>query len=97
MKTALDIAMQKVFALLSGPRTVAHMTLTLNGKPYKFKYDFGPNYPDESAEFMFHSGNYACDCNLSLFLSQMYPKEGIQEMPCGDEIAISDFRVVHEK
>lgn len=76
-------------------RTIAKMKMHLNdGRIFDYKYDFGFGYPKDSAEFMFHEGNYSCDCNRSLLLNQ----EGhdVEEMECGESIKISDFLVTHE-
>ena len=76
-------------------RTVARMTLTLpDGRVFPFEYDFGYAYPPESAEYMFTDGNYGCDCNRSLFLG--YAGHDVEEMDCGDEIKVTDFRVTTE-
>lgn len=77
-------------------RTVANMTLCLpNGGKHKFSYDFGYGYPVESAIYMFHDGNYSCDCNLSLFLIRN--GVNIEEFDCGYEIKIEDFNITLEK
>ena len=48
-------------------RTIASMVLVYDGKGYPFEFDFGYGYPPENAWWMFHEGNYSCDCNKSLF------------------------------
>lgn len=85
------------FNEIDGPsaskRTIAKMVLVLDGKRYPYEYDFGYGYPAESAEFMFFEGNYACDCNLSLFLSRQYPDDAIVERECGENIEIDGFEI----
>lgn len=48
---------------------------TVSGKQKTFTEQF-PS--DECAEFMFSEGNYACDCNRSIFL-QLFDRA---ELPC---------------
>lgn len=89
-----------VFDEIDGPgvekRTVARMQLVLRGKRYAYAYDFGYGYDTDAARFMFFDGNYACDCNLSGFLADAYPEDGIVRLNCGCEITISDFHVDRE-
>lgn len=76
-------------------RTIATMTLTLpDGRAFPFRYDFGYGYDTDAAWFMFHEGNYSCDCNLSLFLGRA--GHDVPEMDCGELITISDFKVTQE-
>jgi hypothetical protein len=85
------------FAEHDGPmalkRTIAKMTMVHDGKRYPYEYDFGYGHDADGADFMFHEGNYACDCNLSMFLQQTYPDAGIAELECGDSIDIEDFEI----
>lgn len=70
-------------------RTIAEMDLIYNNKTYHLEYDFGYEYPEESANFMFFEGNYSCDCNKSLFIQDI--EENFPELNCGDEIKIQNF------
>lgn len=72
-------------------RTIAKMVFVYQGKEYPYKCDFGFAYPAESAEYMFTEGNYACDCNRSLFLSRI--NENFPELECGHEIEMKSFEV----
>jgi len=89
-----------VFAESNGPlcrkRTVVVMVLRYEGKDYDLEYDFGFGYSAESAHYMFHEGNYACDCNRSLFLHQRYPEVPELEQ-CGDTILMVSFEVQHRE
>ncbi len=76
--------------------TIAKMKMAYNGKTYEHETDFGCAYPEDSAHFMFYDGNYACDCNRSLFLKRQYGDE-IEEMDCGHEIEVIDFEVIQVK
>jgi hypothetical protein len=73
-------------------RTIAKIVFVYQGKEYPYEYDFGFAYPAESAEYMFSEGNYACDCNRSLFLSRI--NDDFPELECGDEIEMKSFEVV---
>jgi len=76
-------------------RTVARMIMCLpNGKEYPFKYDFGFAYEKSSAEFMFIDRNYSCDCNKSLFLSEIF--KDVEEGDCGHDIKLKNFVVTLE-
>jgi hypothetical protein len=76
-------------------RTIATMTLTLpDGRSFPFRYDFGYGYGTNAARFMFHEGNWSCDCNLSGFLESA--GHDVLEMDCGELITISDFKVTQE-
>lgn len=70
--------------------TVVSMKLNYNNQKYKFEYNFGVGYPKNAAYYMFHNGNYSCDCNLSLFLRSI--GVNILELECGNEIEISNFK-----
>lgn len=77
-------------------RTVAKMVMVLpDRREFPYEYDFGYAYGPESARFMFEDGNYACDCNRSLFISKEHPE--IKEWPCGDEIRLKNFMVALEE
>lgn len=76
-------------------RTVARMTMQLqDGRAFSYEYDFGYAYDPESAHYMWHDGNYGCDCNRSLFLGRA--GHAVEEMECGDTITLENFRVEQE-
>ena len=76
-------------------RTIAEMDLEYGGKTYPIKYDFGHNYTTDGAEYMFTEGNYSCDCNLSIFIRERYGQV-IPELPCGEEIKMSNLKITRE-
>lgn len=76
--------------------TIAKMKMIYNGKTYEYEEDFGKAYPSDSAHFMFHDGNYSCDCNRSSFLNIKYGDE-IEIKDCGYEIEVIDFEVLQIK
>lgn len=71
--------------------TVAKMIFVYNSKKYPYEYDFGYGADTDSAKYMFNDGNYACDCNRSLFLKRNGVE--IQELECGHTIEMIDFKV----
>jgi hypothetical protein len=86
------LATRKEEGPMTHKRTVAEVALKHEGKVYRFYYDFGYEYPKESAEFMFSDGNYACDCNRSLFI-QRYCEPSFPEMDCGNKIELLGLKV----
>lgn len=76
-------------------KTVVEMNLVYKDKSYPYVCDFGYGYPCSAAEYMFMEGNYACDCNLSIFISQSV--EDFPELHCGDEIVIKNFKITKVK
>ena len=65
------------------------VTLRHKEKNYTFIYDWG-KYTEDAADFMFTDGNYACDCNKSIFIKQ-YCDKNFLKMKCGDEIALIEL------
>ena len=60
-------------------------------KEFVIHYDFGYEYPEDSAEFQFLKNNYACDCNRSLFIRWEYGEDAIPELDCGNEIKLLEY------
>ena len=76
-------------------RTVARMIMVFpDGREFPYEYDFGYAYEKGSAEYMFLEGNYSCDCNKSIFISEKYQE--ITELECGDDIQLKNFTVTLE-
>lgn len=75
-------------------RTVAHVTLIANGEEYNITEDFGYGYPQDSAEFMFEEGNYACDCNRSRMIQDVEPD--FRPLDCGDTITLQKMYFTFE-
>lgn len=76
--------------------TIANVVLKYKEKEYPFVFDFGSYIPSAAAEFAFEDGNYACDCNRSLFIRRYCDKD-FPELPCGgDEIDLVKFEVIQE-
>lgn len=73
-------------------KTIATMTFVYNGVEYPYHYDFGFDYPVDSAEYMFTEGSYGCDCNRSSFLRAK--GVDIPNMDCGHEIIMKNLQVM---
>jgi len=89
----LGLARDKKHGIMSHKRTIAVCTFEYKEKEYIVDYDFGYEYEEEMAYWMFYEGNYSCDCNRSLFIERQYGDDVIDELDCGDEIELKDFRV----
>lgn len=72
--------------------TLRHKSLPAD---VKCREEFGVGFPVESARWMFIEGNYACDCNKSLFIRRNGHPD-FPEMDCGDEIELVDIDVIRE-
>lgn len=75
-------------------KTVAVVKVKHQDNVYKFSYDFGYEYPEDVARYMFFEGNYSCDCNLSAFIQEECD-ENFPDLTCGDEIKIIDLDVIY--
>jgi hypothetical protein len=65
--------------------SMSHIILEYLGKQYSLDYDWGKEYPEDAAIFMWAEGNYSCDCNRSLFIKRLCD-DTFPEMECGDTI-----------
>jgi hypothetical protein len=86
------------YGQMTHKRTIAVVTCGYKGKEYVIDYDFGYEYEEDQARYMFEDGNYSCDCNLSLFLNRKYPDDDNfkEEFHCGYEIEIKDISFRYE-
>jgi len=80
-----------VEGVLKHKRTVAFIDFKYNNEVYSIEYDFGYEYPEESARFAFFENNHSCDCNRSMFISRKYPE--FEEMGCGEKIDMIKFDI----
>lgn len=80
---------------MKNKRTVFVGVFQYKDKQYTIHYDFGTNYTDEAAEFMFLQGNYSCDCNRSLFIRREHGEDLFPELSCGHEIVLKGYYIVH--
>ena len=80
---------------LTHKKTLADITLDYKGHIYSYTENFGYEYPADSARYMYEEGNYACDCNRSLFIER-HCNDEFQEMGCGDEIKLVSLKIRYE-
>jgi len=77
--------------------TVARMVFRLpDGRAFNCRHNFGYGYPCSAAEYMFQEGNFACDCNRSLFIMHTVPGAIAKEWECGELIVMEDLRISKE-
>ena len=76
---------------MSHKRTIFVYRLGYKDKMYELEEDFGYEYEEDYAIHMFTEGNYACDCNKSLFIRAKYGEEEIKEFGCGEQIELLDY------
>lgn len=81
------------YGIMTHKRTIFIGTLKYEDKEFVIHYDFGYEFPEESAVFMFTEGNYSCDCNKSLFIRREYGDDIIAELDCGDEIMLKEYHI----
>ena len=79
------------YGVMRHKRTVFVGTFIYQDKEFVVPVDMGPEYPEDSAIFMFTTGNYGCDCNRSLFIRSEYGKDAIPELGCGCEIELAGW------
>ena len=72
-------------------RTIFVADLKYKDIVYTIHCDFGYEYPEEEAIFMFEDGNYSCDCNRSLIIQDEYGENAIDELDCGEEIEMLNY------
>ena len=76
-------------------RTVFVGVFVYKGEEFILHDDFGYEYPEDSAIFMYTTGNYGCDCNRSLFIRNQHGEDAMPELPCGCEIELKDYGFVY--
>lgn len=74
-------------------RTVFVGDFKYKDRVFTIHYDFGYEYPEERAIFMFEDGNYSCDCNRSLIIQEEYGEDAIDELDCGEKIELIDYHI----
>lgn len=72
-------------------RTIFVGDFIYEDRKFTLHYDFGYEYPEDSAIFMFEEGNYSCDCNRSLFIRDKYGEDSIPELNCGCKIELLQY------
>lgn len=69
------------------PAENVRVTLRYKGRTYSYVEPLIVG----SADYMYREGNYACDCNKSLFIHN-YCDVSFAEMPCGDSIELVSLK-----
>lgn len=79
---------------LTHKRTILIATFRYNGKNYTVSDDFGYEYDEDAAMFMYTDGNFSCDCNRSLIIESNHPGT-FEEVPisCGYTIEMIDCHI----
>lgn len=77
-------------------RTVFVGILEYRGERYTIHCDFGYEYPEEVAINKFLNGDYACDCNRSLFIRREY-EDAVPELECGEKIKLIGWHIEYVK
>jgi hypothetical protein len=85
------LVIDEKYGYMTHKRTIFVGKFNYNNKDFLIHYDFGYEYPKESAEFSFLENNYSCDCNRSLFIRREYGEDAIPELNCGDEIKLLEY------
>lgn len=75
---------------MSHKRTVFVGTFRYQDKDYILDYDFGYEFSEEDAVYIFTLGNFGCDCNRSTFLRCKYG-DAVPDLGCGSEIELVDY------
>lgn len=84
------------YGVMIHKKTIFVGTLKYQGKEFVIHYDFGYEFSEKQAIYMFELGNYSCDCNRSLFIQREYGKNAIPFLGCGNEIKLINFHFEYE-
>ena len=84
------------WGVMTHKRTIFVGTFEYKGKEFTVHVDMGYEYPEDSAIFMFTTGNYGCDCNRSMFIRSEYGEDAIPDLDCGGEIELVDYHFEYE-
>ena len=79
------------YGIMTHKRTIFVGIFKYENNEFEIHYDFGYEYPEEQAVFMFKEGNYSCDCNRSLFIQREYGEDTVPELDCGDRITLINY------
>lgn len=79
------------YGVMSHKRTIFVGTFKYKDREFILHYDFGYEYKEERAVYMFEHGNYSCDCNRSMFIRGEYGDDAMPDLDCGDSIKLLDY------
>lgn len=72
-----------------------YVKLQYKGMEYEFVSNL--EYDDlDGAEFMWTEGNWACDCNKSIFINEHCDNE-FPHMECGEEIQLLEIKEASDR
>lgn len=84
------------YGIMSHKRTIFVGTFKYRDKEYIIHRDFGYEFEEEYAVYMFEDGNYSCDCNRSLFIQREYGEDAVPFLNCGNEIKMLEYHFDYE-
>ena len=90
------IMITEKYGVMSHKRTIFVGTFKYKDKEFVVHTDFGYEFEEETAIFMFEDGNYSCDCNRSLFIQREYGEDAIPSLDCGTEIEMLEYHFEYE-
>lgn len=79
------------YGYMSHKRTIFVGRFVYKEKEFILHFDFGYEYPEESAVFLFTENNYSCDCIRSIFIRDEYGEDAMPELDCGNEIELKEY------
>ena len=85
------------YGVMSHKRTIFVGTLKYKDDEFIIHDDFGYDCPEKRAVYMFTEGNYACDCNKSIFIRREYGENAIPLMECGHQIKLIDYHFEYQE
>lgn len=85
------LVVDEKYGEMTHKRTIFVGTFEYEGKQFVIHDDFGYEYEEENAVYMYTEGNYSCDCNRACFIRREYGDDSIPELFCGDEIKLIDY------
>lgn len=84
------------YGFMTHKRTIFVGTLEYHNKQFVIHRDFGYDFPEKQAIFMFTEGDNSCDCNKSLAIQREYGESAIPLLNCGSEIDLIDYHIEYE-
>lgn len=73
-------------------KKIAEIDLIYKNKLYHVKDEYEEDYPDDVILYRWEDGNFACDCNRSIFIREQIDNN-FEELNCGKEIKIKKLGI----
>lgn len=86
-----------IYGDMSHKRTIFVATFEYLGKEFIIHYDFGYEFEENQALFIFLSGNYSCDCNRSQLIQQEYGDTAIPKLNCDNRIRLVRYHFEYKE